>query len=1242
MTVARVVEVVAPESGRRGSGYLIDDRLVLTAGHVVDGAPDKVCRVRALDSEAWDAARVVWRGESCDAALVELTVATGQVRGRARLGRIAGRAPVAVDAIGFPDVQTYERAGATAYDTEQILGTVRPLSRFRRDRLVIDVTGSAPVKANDASSPWAGASGAAVLSHGLLVGVLCGDPSGWGGDRLDATPITAIAGESGFRARFLGSADSPVGVEAIEATAALAPPVESLAREDARDAPSSLLHPQYGVVDFRGRAQDLVTLDEWAHQDRRLAIAVLGGRGGSGKSRLARHFAQQLSGAGWVTGMLRYDATAAEHAALVGLDAPVLAVVDYAENRREHVVALIDEFADAVEESQLLRVLLIARRIEGEWWTDLSQQAHSVRARAALAAAHFREVGAAEPSPGGREAAFLAAQDRFAAVTGAQRRSSAPDLSDPLFETVLFIHLAALGSLSADVVVCEGCVPADAPRPIREDLLDDALEREGRYWRASTRAAGLRIDDAVRRRVVAVATLTTPNPAGAPADEAATARLLAAVPDLERPACYAVARWLRGLYPTFSGWIAPLEPDLLGEALVRSVVSEMPSLADRLLDSDATAARLLTVLARIARDDEASARLLGDLLERRLADLCWTAIAVAEETGRPMGALLAAAFDSAGDADLAAEVESSLTVDTVELRELAVVATRKAIASARNAPQEFGLDGYLAALYNNFAIRLNQLGELQEALRASDEAVGRFRRLAEDDPDRFLSEVVSALVATSTTLADLGRWDDSLAAVEESVAIARSLDPRKDGARGALAMSLTSSAHRYGDLDRWDDARGAAEEALAIRRELATVEPGKAADDALANSLNSLSAVYHGLGRDDEALAAIEECAAIRRRMALEAPTSEMPALATCLHTLAVVLSAVGRQDEALDVAQAAATIHRELGAALPTAFGFELAASLDNLSGYLHAARRLEDALAANEEAITIFRRLADERPAVNMVRLAGSLSNRSALLGEAGDHEAGVAAGREAAAILRELAVERRAVVLPDLGACLVNLSSRLVGLGELDEAIALNEEAVDIFRELTATNRAAFAAKLAAALIGLSLSARAAGRYDQEKATNEEAVGLYRDLADERPGLFERDLAQALTNLAVDLIGEQRIAEALRTAEEAADIYRRLAAAQHDVSPTHLAVALNAVSICLDSLERRYLARATCVEAMNLLLPHLEQAISPTARAAGLAHLQHYVALCERQRVPLDRELTARMTAALASAAGADDSP
>ena len=93
------------------------------------------------------------------------------------------------------------------------------------------------------------------------------------------------------------------------------------------------------------------------------------------------------------------------------------------------------------------------------------------------------------------------------------------------------------------------------------------------------------------------------------------------------------------------------------------------------------------------------------------------------------------------------------------------------LAAAR--PDAFLPD--LATSLNNQSTRLADLGRREEALAAIEEAVTIYRELAEARPDAFLPDLATSLNNQSDCLADLGRREEALAAIEEAVTIYREL-----------------------------------------------------------------------------------------------------------------------------------------------------------------------------------------------------------------------------------------------------------------------------------------------------------------------------------------------------------------------------------------------------------------------------------------------------------------------------------
>ncbi|MDP8943086.1 MAG: serine protease, partial [Actinomycetota bacterium] len=286
LDTARVVEVWAPgeRSGMVGSGYFVRDGVVLTARHVAERATAGRCEVRPLGTEDWSPARITWQGpdERLDAALLEYDDADGAPSVElSPLGRVAGPGRAACEALGFPSAQarpTGER------DTERLVGEIDPLSARKGGLLTVHIDGSVPTQDRSGHSPWEGMSGAALFSGPLLVGVVVVDPAHFDTDRLEAVPIEALAPETGFREALTGDPSRALALPAVEDVAA----AEGVLREPyrplpaSRRSPSVLLRPEFGVVPFRGRADDLKRLRAWCAGEPGFAVSVLLGRGGAG------------------------------------------------------------------------------------------------------------------------------------------------------------------------------------------------------------------------------------------------------------------------------------------------------------------------------------------------------------------------------------------------------------------------------------------------------------------------------------------------------------------------------------------------------------------------------------------------------------------------------------------------------------------------------------------------------------------------------------------------------------------------------------------------------------------------------------------------------------------------------------------------------------------------------------------------------------------------------------------------
>jgi len=223
--------------------------------------------------------------------------------------------------------------------------------------------------------------------------------------------------------------------------------------------------------------------------------------------------------------------------------------------------------------------------------------------------------------------------------------------------------------------------------------------------------------------------------------------------------------------------IEPLQPDLLGEALVDAALEQEPALLDRVLDEvdDATRERLLTVLTRLAQQEatatgEPGVRWLERALAGDLETLAEPALQVVLETGEPAGEILAAAIREAGSDELVRRLLSPFDAAgeriAVAHREIAAAATERALELV---PEDDEHAAERARLLNNLGNRLSNLGRREQALEATQEAVEIRRKLARQRPDAFLPDLARSLNNLGKVLSDLGRREQALGVGETAV-----------------------------------------------------------------------------------------------------------------------------------------------------------------------------------------------------------------------------------------------------------------------------------------------------------------------------------------------------------------------------------------------------------------------------------------------------------------------------------------
>ncbi|MCG8356528.1 MAG: tetratricopeptide repeat protein, partial [Kiloniellales bacterium] len=674
--------------------------------------------------------------------------------------------------------------------------------------------------------------------------------------------------------------------------------------------PMALLRAQFRIVPFEAAREPLCQeIVDWCNRDVPIAVGLFTGPGGTGKTRLFMEMCTRLRVAGWHAGF--YDPDAERHAGaidtLLADSRDLFVVIDYAEARRVEVAILLRR-AMASGSARNRRFALVSRS-SGEWWHQLCLETGGIAELLAGPATWHKPVEPLGAKASERGGMLARAVSRFAeAQTIGLSDVPAYDHSSEAFTNALFIHMAALAATDGKQI-------EDA-----QALLDYVLGREQVFWDKGLTAAGLEgLTGEPVRQAMALVTL-----AGGAADALEARTLISRAPlltDQKKTELAKTCQVLHGSSPP-SRWLESVTPDLLGERHVARVLKGDDTVIGAAVAADAKADQIrhaLTVLTRMAPREPNARAWLERALHYDLERLAEPAMAVAIETGDPIGQVLAKALVDQPNAQLAATLEAQMPHQTVALREAAAAATSiyyhglKAVAVAVAEPKPDDVTQELARIATHLANRLSDLGRREEALTAAQEAVDIRRDLAQAQPDAFKPYLATSLNNLGTMLSHLGRREEALTAAQEAVNIRRDLaQVRPDAFKPDLAMSLNNLGTRLRDLGRREEALTAAQEAVDIRRDLAQARPDAFKPD-LAASLNNLGNMLSALGRREEALTAAREASEIYRDLAQARPDAFKPDLATSLNNLGNMLSRLGRREEALTAAREASEIYRDL-----------------------------------------------------------------------------------------------------------------------------------------------------------------------------------------------------------------------------------------------------------------------------------------------------------------------------------------
>jgi tetratricopeptide (TPR) repeat protein len=705
--------------------------------------------------------------------------------------------------------------------------------------------------------------------------------------------------------------------------------------------PSRLLNAGNRVVRFTGRKREIAELEAWRDDSAAVAVRLVHGSAGQGKTRLAHRFAELSGAAGWITLRARHSRDIAvrpidvQPGRAVVTAGPILVVVDYAERwpLSDLLALLVDR---RLHGSRALRVLLLARPV-GNWWYALT---HRLSQDLGIAARSV-ELTALGATRSDSQNAFGVARACFADALGV----AVPDGPVPHLDgSILTIHMAALAHVLA---VRIGDTPPSDPGELSAYL----LARERSHWQSMyDNDRRVQSSPQVMGRAVHVAALTRSLDF-----EAAVAALKSTTVADSAATAGQVLDDHAMCYPPHDPTtvLEPLYPDRLAEDFV---ALQTPGHRIDGFRADPWAAGAPRALLDQGGGNPATvlpllidgARRWSHLPQSQLLPLLRDRPQLAVEAGSPTLSALAAARWMTPE--ILAAIESVLPVEPPADLHAGIAALGERLA-ADLPPQADDPVRKVAVLLKR-GWRLTNSGRITDGVRLLAAAVATARLLTAEE---YPTELERALRLLGRAQVQAGNWAAVAAALGEAVGLWTTHGPRVQPPADEIARCLTDLS-----LALWRQGIG---ESLAVRhraivqlRRLVATDPRHRL--TLARVLVQQAEQLRQRDRYQDSLEAIEDAARLMGEVAGDAGSWLEPDFAAALLGRARTLQSLRELAGSAAAASAAVRILEQL-ARRNVAFDEDLAGALGTEAAVLAALGRWTEAIEAQEKAVSIFRRL-------------------------------------------------------------------------------------------------------------------------------------------------------------------------------------------------------------------------------------------------------------------------------------------
>ena len=315
-----------------------------------------------------------------------------------------------------------------------------------------------------------------------------------------------------------------------------------------------------------------------------------------------------------------------------------------------------------------------------------------------------------------------------------------------------------------------------------------------------------------------------------------------------------------------------------------------------------------------------------------------------------------------------------------------------------------------------YAEYLYKIKEFAKSEKHLQYCLKKYRELAATNP-HYLFDIATVLSELANLHRDTKDFNVALQNSEEALSIRKKLateDP--DKYLKYVASSLHNLGNLHNSMNNQQEAFRHYDNSLQIRRELAKENP-KAHLSNIASTLSNIAVTHVDRNELEEGMKKHQEALEMRLLLAAENPKAYLPSVAASLNNLAILHRKKGEYDEALLKYEEALRIRKELAHENPRVHIYDVSQTLNNLAVLHFMNYKYEAAKQAFEECLEIRKVLAIENPKVYSSSVALLLNNLAILHLELFEYSLAAEKLLEALSIREKLAVDNPKVFLPSV---------------------------------------------------------------------------------------------------------------------------------------------------------------------------------------------------------------------------------